>query len=169
MQPNKKANPDDKISAALSGQFASQSRRSFFYRLTKASFAVLGVAIAGEVPLFFVPGVKAGTPNPQDSTWIYCGMHGNACNDKCGTPTAGSYTWVQCCPQAVKCGTDSQGNQLWCTSYHCCSYTDICNKETMPTDCNTDVFDTPMGTSGPTSNIWCGSYFTQVGTILGSG
>jgi hypothetical protein len=132
---------DDRVAAALADRYAAQSRRSFLHRVTKSAFALLGVSLAAEVPLFMIPNAGATTPNP----WQWCGLHGSTCVGTCPTPPTGIGQWIQCCPDYTAC-------PLW----HCCTYIDICSAST--------TCSAGPGTSS-SGGQWCGSY---IGTVMGS-
>jgi hypothetical protein len=153
MQLNERLNPEDRIAAALSQRYASQSRRSFLYRLTKASFAVLGVSLAGEMPLFVVPDVSAGPPAVDDTTgnWLYCGLNGTACSTGCTAVASPSYSWTTCCSKSK---IDPKTGLRCCTVYFCVTYTDICAKTT-PAGCTTGYTRTPTGGGVTTGIAWC--------------
>jgi hypothetical protein len=148
MKPNQSKSVDNSVASALSSRYAYQSRRSFMHRLSMAAFGLLGVSIAGEVPLFFVPEAKS---QASPGNWIYCGLHGNACGSGCPSSSGTTFKWVTCCPDTTDCKL-----------YHCCSYIDVCTSgAVVPSGCNNNVYSTPANSSAP----WCGSIHDE--TIYG--
>jgi len=127
MQPDQNFNIDHLVANKIAKKYAIQSRRSFLYRATKATFAILGVSIAGKVSLFFVPKAEAqpNWPTPNPVPWNWCGLDGAVCGYGQGTNCSGQSTsglgagnaWIQCCQN-----TQTDPCQLW----YCCTYTDIC-------------------------------------------
>jgi hypothetical protein len=155
MGNNKKSAIDYRVSSLLSSRYSTQSRRSFLYRVSKASFALLGVSMAGTVPLFNIPSANATPPPGYPKKWMKCGLHaGEICfGPKCTTTLAGGTTfqWVQCCPIIEEDGS--------CTKTSCCTYTDICNVTALPADCTfaggTTESDSPWCGDGSTSPLLC--------------
>jgi hypothetical protein len=143
MQHRKLPDADLGFASIISKRYRSQSRRSFLSRITKASFGILGVFIAGEAPLFVVPEATA-SGNP----WQWCGLHGYVCLTGCtaGSNPPQSQRWVACCPDTTACHL-----------YHCCFYTDACGSGT---GCTSSGLGTP-----PSGQPWCGPGSTGSGYV----